>query len=125
MNDREASKQERRLRRATAKWKKQLWLSSWDILNKYYRGQISGHGDAAGVADVQWEYMQATISWNLVEVAKMNAVELERSVCHEFLHLVVRECREARIESGIHHEERVVSHLVRILCPEWASEGTS
>jgi hypothetical protein len=58
---------------------------------------------------VDWRYMTATIAVNVPAVARLSDDELERTVVHELCHALVNEMRE----TGIDHEERVVTMLTK------------
>lgn len=91
-----------------------MWLGHWQINAVYEWNGIKttdGTLPAAQVEGADWRYMHAKIRFDVPTCSTMEPHELRDVVIHELLHCLVNEMRE----DGIDHEERVVSHLQRVV----------
>lgn len=125
MNDLEFEAQKERVRRVYDRWDQPLGLKWWRITQEWCRdlsgfeGESNGHVNFTPLArtSASWEYMIATISFNLVGIADIDDEALERVVVHEMCHVLVREMRDDYGGHATHdtpaHEERVVSSLAQ------------
>lgn len=126
MTDKEYTLQKSRIQGLVEKWMAPLGLKWWNINIRYFREPLPiSSGDAAAgwqcnaKAEAKWEYLSATVSFNLPAIEGADDEELERIVVHEFCHVLVHEMREwapeevsrDRSDVGIKHEERVVTAL--------------
>ena len=59
-----------------------------------------------------WQYMEATLSFNMPQLFDQNQEEVEEIVIHELTHVLVAELRETS-DDWLNHEERVVTMLTR------------
>lgn len=91
-------------------WKPFFGIENWSLVINLHRGPIPGDEDAAGSCRSTWEYMHATLAFNLEELADYEDEEVEGVVIHELLHIIVDELKTKRGSP-----ERVVTHLSRIL----------
>lgn len=91
-------------------WKPFFGIENWRVNIHFYRGAIPGNEDAAGCCHSLWEYLDATLEFNLAELAENDDEQLESVVVHELLHIIVDELKTKKGSP-----ERVVSHLSRIL----------
>lgn len=116
MNDAEYEKQKGRVVQIIDKWRDALWLNSWRLIHAFERQERAedrerGYAVAADVL-VQWEYLCADFKWYLPIVALLADDVLEEYVVHEFGHVLVSEMVKGKKDP---HEERVVTHLARVL----------
>lgn len=100
-------------------WKDRLWLGHWTIDVTFEWSGIkqrerSDGNSAIATCDVTWEYMQAHLRFDLPACSVLSPKKLSRVVLHELLHITVNEMRE----TGIKHEERVVTVLEDVI--SWA-----
>ena len=122
MIDAEFETQKSRIASLEQYWCDALGLvPTWTIRTRYVRdGYVSPNPDAqdkgSGVADcsVNWQYQDAVISWNMPEITLLDDEELDRTVCHEVMHILLNEMREGA-ETNLNHEERVATGFQRAL----------
>lgn len=108
----------RKIHRLVKIWKSRLYLNNWDIDVMYdWNGikPIQQGLEPCGTCDADWKYMQATLHFGIPMCSVLSHDNLERVVIHELLHAIVNEMRQ----NGIEHEERVVSHLERVIKYIW------
>ena len=91
-------------------WKPFFGIENWSLTIEFFRGPIPGNEDAVGCCHSLWEYMDATLQFNLAELAENGDEQLEGVVIHEMLHIIVDELKTKKGSP-----ERVVTHLSRIL----------
>lgn len=125
-----------RLNALYEKWFEPLYLEEWTITSRYHRGPIPAEGEpggyaawALGMCTVAWEYLSATIDWNMRAVANADDADLERAFVHEIMHIWLAEMREKSHK----HEERVAECLAAIILrmarkapqeqPQWQSDS--
>lgn len=107
----------KRITRIAKKWMKPMGLLWWRTDFVYFTDKktIKEHLEANPgfvclmKAWADWKYMEATVEFNLPALAEQSDSKIEEALVHEFTHILVREMREG----DLHHEERVVSTLVR------------
>lgn len=87
-----------------------MWTINFNILDYLGNAKVDGYQTAAR-CDTSWQYFTADIDFSYVQLKDMEEKEIEKVIIHELLHIVVNEMRE----SGLEHEERVVSHLQMIM----------
>lgn len=124
----------KKIRRYLKKWLQPLGLLWWKIDILYYDDpmevmrQFSSTEDSITYASVQanWQYLTATIKFNLPALAEKSSAEIESTVVHELCHILICEMRE----DGVDHEERVATGLARAFirtreagCSERYSKG--
>lgn len=98
------------------KWVGDLWIGQWDVKAVYEWNGISNPEGVSSSPTAEcrsnWKYMHATVRFDIPKMSELTPSEMEDVVVHELLHCVVNEMRDWDID----HEERVVSHLQRIVC---------
>lgn len=122
MTDAEYETQMARIRALIAKWHEVLGLDAWEITHRYERDNYEVNGspnhEAVASASVQWEYMHATISWNMPAVLGETDETLEHIYVHECCHVLVHEAREwddDDLRASLKHEERVAEAFARAI----------
>jgi hypothetical protein len=103
------------------KWTKPLGLLWWTVDILFYDNpseilrQFTVNAEETTLARTyaDWRYGTAKICINLPAFENLDAKEIERTVIHELVHILVNEMREGEI----HHEERVVTGLTKAF--EW------
>lgn len=104
-----------RCQRYFSDWVPKLGLAWWQVEVNYYdkRKIFRKNKKADTIAAMRiwcdWRYMDMQIAVCTPVTRQMDAEELERTVVHELCHALVNEMRE----SGIDHEERVVTTLTK------------
>jgi hypothetical protein len=124
VNDAEFEEQKARIQKLEARWISTLGLEAWKLNTVFVRGDFTSDGDPAldtvATAKTVWQYMLATVSWNIPQVAEHSDRELERIFLHEYMHVFLNELRplriageDARYMSTVEgeHEERVATML--------------
>lgn len=118
MTDKEYKRQIKRLRKLDKKWIRPIGLGWWRIKTIYQRVPFT-EGDIGALAktETQWEYLQATITWDMNEVERTSDDYLEYAFVHELCHVFLNEMHA----EGVLHEERVATSLAHAL--RWAREA--
>lgn len=110
----EATRQRERIKRIDERWRKRLGLDEWRMTYVYEPGSLIVDGSldprVVACAKVRWEYRTATLSFNLVEIAKLDDDDLEETYVHEAMHVLLNEMREYR-KGKMKCEERVACSL--------------
>jgi phenylalanyl-tRNA synthetase beta subunit len=108
-----------KIRKAALKWITPMGLGWWRIHLTYYDDpqEIARDFERDGaitlaIAYADWRYMEATIKFNLLELANYNKSRIEDVVVHELCHILVSEMHQDDPERK-EHEERVVTTLQR------------
>lgn len=119
MTDKEFNALLKRVHKLVKAIKNDLWLDDWDIQIIPCREQALDD-EHAGFhvlmkCDVNWPYKTAYIRAYLPDLAGYADDHLQFVVTHELLHVVVNEMRNYQESDGLHHEERVVTHLTQII----------
>lgn len=132
MTDSEHAAQIARIEHFSDKWLKPLGLLSWWRLHFCYDRAVfdtSEHSiGCVAFTKVSWEYLEATITFALPGVEKLNDEELEYVFVHECMHILVAEMRDLLQHNGtsevmlIKHEERVCTTLA--LAFIWTKESS-
>ena len=104
------------IRRTFDKWIYRLGLRWWDITILWYDkpkmiNKEFKNPDICARTYVDWRYSEATITVNMPKLSSLRKEKIERAIVHELLHIPVNEMRE----TGIHHEERVVTTLQKAI----------
>ncbi|MGA9769182.1 MAG: hypothetical protein WBV94_09085 [Blastocatellia bacterium] len=114
MTDAEYDKLKDKIRALAEKWVKPLGLNQWKIDLTYKREGLATTEDNArenwGVAartPVLWQYLSASIEFNMPYLAEFSDEDLEYIFVHELMHIFLNEMRE----EGIKHEERTATTL--------------
>jgi hypothetical protein len=120
------------LDRQVDRWKERLRLNDWTIRCRYYRSSEEyrttapeqQNGGAAACCVARWDYMLATIHFN-VEAIFADDQEHDEIVAHEMAHVVLDELYRSGIAQDGNtpfektewagHNERVTSHFTSIL----------
>lgn len=116
LTDKEYREQRTRIRKLVKKWRVPLGLTHWNFDTEYCRvpmGEVDGFRRVA-TASVKWEYLDALLSFNMLEIRDMDDDRLEEVFVHECCHVLINEMREwdnGSVEAKIRHEERVVCTL--------------
>lgn len=122
MTDADYAKQKSRIGAMVDKWLSQLGLKWWSIDLTFHREgipttdarDIAAGWTINGTCEAKWEYLKATIAFNMPNVAGMDDCDLERFFVHECCHILVNEmCPSERTEESWKHEERVVAQLTK------------
>lgn len=115
----------RLIRAALDKWLKPLGLLWWDVRIIFIVApeeildifQVTDDEVTAAKCYADWRYGTAKIYVNVPGCVHMSQEEIERMLVHEMCHVLVNEMREGEL----HHEERVVSALTKVMF--WVREG--
>mgnify|MGYP007071570403 CR=1 FL=1 len=94
------------------KWIDLLKLQNWLIDINYMKGdgEIGADGfRTSATCDTNWDHLSALICFWPRALRDSPKTYIEYVVVHELMHIVVNEMRE----TGVKHEERVVSHLAK------------
>ena len=125
LTDAEFEEQRQRILALIDRWQTCLGLRWWKVTHTYERGEYHSNGSYAPevVANtaVMWEYLHATVTWNMTKVADQDADDLEYAFVHECMHVLVHEMRVWRPngeppiinEMEREHEERVCTQLAK------------
>lgn len=125
MTDKEFKKLHDKIRKIAEDWMQVLGLMWWNVTLEYVRdprGMPSRQGNdnyCLGEAHAYWQYLEATVKFNMPDLMDKPDEELEKIVLHELVHILVWETREwapetvtaERNEMGMKAEDRVVSTL--------------
>lgn len=123
MTDAEYRVQRKRLMLLQDKWHSTLGLRWWNVTYSYSRDPLKSEAaegrTCLAQTMVNWEYMKATITFDMQAVIDETDDDLEVCFVHECMHIFVNEMRmwaESEMPSGkmdeaIKHEERVVTQL--------------
>lgn len=109
------------------KWLLPLGLRWWKVKFSYSREPLKS--DAAegrtclAQTMVDWEYLNATITFDMQAIVEQSDGALEDTFVHECLHVFVHEMRmwagpvvtDEKQEEAMKHEERVVTQLTNAL----------
>ena len=110
--DKQLRQKLRVVREKLTRWQKPMGLLWWRITVHYYDdpvqvlrifGGVEGDRIVPAITTADWVYGIATVSVNMLAVAKMDDTEIEAMVVHELCHILVNEMRE----NEIHHEEQI------------------
>lgn len=118
MTDQDYAKQVARIRALSSKWLKPLGLLWWTVHLEYAREGFDTsehpHGCLA-YTKVSWEYLEATITFNMPLVLNQTDDDLEYCFVHECCHILINEMRDALDGDNLFlkHEERVCTTLAR------------
>lgn len=122
IGDKDFKTQRRRVQALLDKWLQPLGLLWWKIDVTWDKATICDdkgpdREHCLAHVHVQWEYLQAAITFHLFKILDENDENLERIVVHELCHILVKEMRAPIAPSDEvndewrKHEERVVSAL--------------
>lgn len=117
-------RQKARARPLFQKWAERLGLQNYTITVTYYDSkkrfckEANASRDTVMSVTPDWRYLFADIQVNVPALVSMSDDDLEQCVIHELLHVVVNpvfgdQMRRTSMEKSL--EERVVSHLTKIL----------
>lgn len=135
MNDKEFKEQKRRLLKLVDRWITPLGLRWWKVDIVYSRESLSterhkedGHICQA-TTQVDWEYINATITFDIQAISLLKDEELESIFVHECCHILVHEMRmwalpemsQGKLDEAMKHEERVVTQLAKAFL--WTREA--
>jgi hypothetical protein len=117
-SDRQYRKDRARILKLKDKWLAPLGLRWWHVEICHSREPLKvAEADAAngwrknGECVAKWQYLKATVTFNMPAVADMADDDLETLFVHELCHALVNEMRNFGAEDGMDHEERVVTAL--------------
>ena len=121
MTDSEYEQQRQRILALSKWWIDALGLWQWEINFSWARDSYKTPGppdgrESVAFTSVDWDYAQATITWNMPETMKCSDRKLEEICCHELLHVMVNQMRcEDRDDAPdlYRHEELVCTMLAR------------
>ncbi len=137
MTDAEYEAQRERILSLSKWWIDALGLWQWEINFSWARDSYKTPGapdgrESVASTDVDWDYAQATITWNMPEVTRFSERKLEEICCHELMHVVVNSMRCEHREDApdlYRHEELVCTMLarayLRLRYPEQETDETS
>lgn len=139
MKDAEFEVQKARIQSLADKWLGPLGLLWWTVHIEYCRDyalKVNGSysEETTAKAHVMWEYVTATLAFNMRKVADLDDDELENVFVHECCHILIHEMREwcptqnlpsEASQAAMMHEERVVCMLTKaFLWTRKAGAGT-
>ncbi len=109
------SSKKKLIRRYIKRWRTILGLYQWKIKTFYHKDpedilknfDTGKRSMSSAMVNADWKYRSANIHFNMLNVNELPPAEIEETVVHELVHVLVNEMRE----DGIHHEERVVTDL--------------
>lgn len=116
MTDAEFEKGKARLIALRDRWQSVIMPGGWTITHCFMgdsNDMIDHKGKsvpkALALCAARWEYMEATIQWNMPRLADHDDESLERTFIHELMHVFLNETREEPFQ--LRHEERVATEL--------------
>ena len=123
MTDKEYRTTRDRIRKIWKEWRVNLGLRWWQTRVEFVREDNKDHFDCVAKCVVQWEYMFATITCYLPGLAEKNDKDLEETIVHECVHILVNEMREfapekleeRKLFDAMKHEERTVTGITNAL----------
>lgn len=114
LSDPEFAAVQKRVFDAVGTWKERLWLWGWNVQLRWGDGAIPDGDMAVASCDARWEYMRATLTFDVRGMADEQSIDAV--VIHELLHALVNEMRMLAVSADdITHEERVVTHLTNVI----------
>ena len=132
MNDAEYEKEKARVEAICDKWHDLLGMGYWEISYIWERDSYDADGGNTppsrwartthAETATAWEYRRASIAFYLRNTVGESDAEIEKTVLHEFAHVLVNEMRDDTPRSR-KHEERVVSGLSDVF--RWIWEAAS
>lgn len=123
MTDAEYNVQKKRLKTLQDKWVAPLGLRWWKVTFSYSREPLKSDATdgrtCLAQTMVDWEYLNATITFDMQCIAGESDDDLEKTFVHECMHVFVHEMRmwagpeltHEKQEEAMKHEERVVTQL--------------
>lgn len=123
MTDAEYRTQRKRLKTLQDKWVGTLGLRWWHTTFVYSREPLKSEAaegrTCLAQTIVDWEYLNATITFDMQAIADESDDDLEMAFVHECMHVFVHEMRmwaglevtHEKQEEAMKHEERVVTQL--------------
>ena len=123
MTDKEFARHKKRIEDLLDIWCFRLGLRWWHIVVEYARDSseytTTGSEVQGSIAHthVMWEYLSATVSFDVSRIVEQSDEDLEYIVLHELSHILVAEMRDCmRCDCGVDkfdvkHEERVVTMI--------------
>lgn len=119
MNDKEYETLKAKITKLSEKWRLRMGLRWWNINYRFNRDTSSDDvSKCAARCTVEWPYKLATIEWFCRAMANDDKEELENTVVHEHVHILLAEMRD--YDKDTNHEERCVTDLTSALI--WTSE---
>jgi len=113
MTDKEFNVLKGKIDRIVKWWIKQSGLGWWRVAVEYEREdkELDATGKYALAAETtaKWQYLDATIIFNMRALTERSLDDLEGTIVHELMHIFVNEMRER----GLLHEERVATSLAK------------
>lgn len=127
MTDKEYNTQKARIRILFKRWRSLLGLSGWQINHNFFDDtgyfqdkDASLNGESApgclAFTTVSWEYLEASIFWNLPSILPLTDPELEDVLVHECTHILLKEMqawKSCDCPHDMRHEERVCTTIAR------------
>ncbi len=100
------------IRKYVKKWSEKLFLGLWRKEMRVVSHIPPDEGqdprwEIGATTRSNWHHLQADLEFSHYLLCDKDDKTVERMVIHELLHVLLNEMRE----SGLEHEERVVSHL--------------
>jgi predicted SprT family Zn-dependent metalloprotease len=121
LKDKEWKDTKKRIEKLAGKWIKPIGLGWWTV-KLCYEDENEDQPRELANCEVDWQYRQAKITFNLNVVEEQNDEQLELYFVHELMHIFVNEMREMKnhddFNDAIKHEERVVTDLANAMI--WA-----
>lgn len=114
MNDKEFDALRKKLQCYITRWVKPLGLGWWRLHFIYNREPEEddfhgSKGETAGRCIANWQYKEATITFNMSTCAAMKELDMERMFVHELMHVFLNEARQRDIVTD--REESVATQL--------------
>ena len=117
MTDKEFAAAKARVWKYVRKWDEPLGLRWWRQAHEWCRepiGEASEGRFVGGRATVDWKYRLVTYQWYLPGLAKLLNDDIEETVVHEMMHVLVAEMRQwENANDALDHEERCCTVLAR------------
>ena len=89
MTDKEFAKERVRIKKLVNKWKSVFELDQWDMLYQFSRDYCQDNSMTRAQTSGRWHYRHATITFFLPETIDEDVYELERTIIHEFMHILL------------------------------------
>lgn len=88
MTDKEYNAEKARIQSMIDKWFNALGLGWYEVDMSWSREVDESHRDTAARTEWRWQYRTAAITWFLPTTATLTEEKLERTVVHEFAHIL-------------------------------------
>lgn len=115
MTDKEFAIQKARVKELIDKWADVFELDQWNMTFMWTRVLNEDNSDCIAKTHGRWQYRHATIEFFLPIVAENdNDDELERTVIHELMHIILLPMAQCLVEDAEHQHEYTTVSLQRV-----------